>query len=87
MAGVLIYDAAGDERGGYVTDSEKAGGNALLSLDSKDGQVVTLVAYPHRGAELGVQRVRGSAVALRSLEEGSGILVLNGGEVSFKQPN
>ena len=84
MSGMLIHDAAGDERGGYVTDSAKTGGNALLSLDSKDGQVVTLVAYPQRGAEIGVQRARGSAVALRSLEEGSSILILNGGQVSFR---
>ena len=86
MSGILIYDAAGDERGGYVTDSTKTGGNALLSLDSKDGQVVTLVAYPH-GAELGVKRGRSNGVVLRSLEEGSDIVILNGGQISFKQPN
>jgi hypothetical protein len=86
LSGILVYDAAGDERGGYATDDVKSGGNALLTLDSKDDQVVTLVAYPHRGAELGLQHVRGSAVALRSLKEGSSIVILNDGNVSFKQP-
>ncbi|HET9792887.1 MAG TPA: hypothetical protein VFS34_00375 [Thermoanaerobaculia bacterium] len=86
VSGILICDAAGDERGGYVTDETKTGGNALLTLDGKDGQDVTLVAYPHRGAEIGVQWRRGSAVALRSVEEGSSITILNDGRVSFKEP-
>src|SRR5689334_9713702 len=64
LSGILIYDATGSERGGYATDDDRAGGNALLTLDSVNDQVVTLVAYPRRGAELGVTRSRGNAAVL-----------------------
>jgi len=33
IAGILIYDREGDERGGYVTDNSV--GNAFLTIDSK----------------------------------------------------
>ena len=48
IAGILIYDRDGDERGGYVTDN--SAGNAFLTIDSKRQEQVTLVAYP--GGEL-----------------------------------
>jgi len=50
-AGVMIYDAKGNERGGYVT----SGGNALLTLDNEVDQAVTLVAYPQSGSEAGLK--------------------------------
>src|SRR5262245_53946336 len=52
VAGVMLYDALGNERGGYVTDNSV--GNAFLTLDSNAGQEVTLVAYPNGGAEFGL---------------------------------
>src|ERR1700730_11510375 len=52
VSGILIYDAAGNERGGFVTDNSI--GNAVLTLDSNVGQEITLVAYPNGGAEFGI---------------------------------
>ncbi|HTK35560.1 MAG TPA: hypothetical protein VL358_09780 [Caulobacteraceae bacterium] len=48
MAGMLIYDGSGAERGGYGTADGYA--NALLTLDSKDAQEFLLLAEPGGGA-------------------------------------
>jgi len=44
MAGILIYDGSGTERGGYGTADGYA--NALLTLDAKDRQEFLLLAEP-----------------------------------------
>src|SRR5436305_8922399 len=49
-SGVLIYDATGQERGGYVTFDPS--GNAALTLDTRRQQVVLLAADPESGAAL-----------------------------------
>jgi len=43
-SGLLIFDAAGNERGGYVTDDQ--GGNAMLTLDNEKTQSVLLLVEP-----------------------------------------
>ena len=53
-AGILIYDAKGNERGGYITDD--GAGNALLTLDDGSGEdQVTIVSYSDRGSEFGLR--------------------------------
>lgn len=49
-AGVLIYDDAGQERGGYVTFNRSR--NAVLTLDTRKGMVVLLAADSSDGAAL-----------------------------------
>lgn len=44
VSGVMLYDAEGQERGGYVTDDYY--GNAFLTLDSKTSQHFLLIAEP-----------------------------------------
>lgn len=81
ISGILIYDARGNERGGYATDNSV--GNAFLTLDSERDQAVTLVAYPGGGAELGVQNEKKDAVALSAVNEGPKVkLVRNGQTIS-----
>jgi len=53
-SGVLIFDAKGNERGGYITDD--GAGNALITLDDGSGEdQVTVVSYAQRGAELAIR--------------------------------
>jgi len=47
VSGILISDADGNERGGYVTADKS--GEAFLSLDSKDEQQVLFLANPKGG--------------------------------------
>lgn len=44
VSGMLIADATGTERGGYVTSDQ--GDNALLTLDGQGFQTVLLLAEP-----------------------------------------
>jgi hypothetical protein len=78
ISGILIYDARGNERGGYATDNSV--GNAFLTLDSDRMQAVTLVAYPGGGAELGVQNEKKDAVALSAVDDGPKVKLVRAGE-------
>jgi hypothetical protein len=57
VSGMLIFDADGDERGGYVTNSR---GDAFLTLDAKEGQQTIFVANRDGGANLSVWSGRNS---------------------------
>ena len=78
IAGILIYDARGNERGGYVTDNSV--GNALLTLDSDRRQQVTLVAYAGGGAEIGIQNEKKDAIALSAVDQGPKMKLVRAGE-------
>jgi hypothetical protein len=84
IAGILLYDKLGNERGGYVTDNSV--GNALLTLDSNVGQEFTLVAYPNGGAEFGINDDQKNAVSLSALESGPRLQLRKRGQVVFEQP-
>jgi len=68
ISGILLYDALGNERGGYVTDNSV--GNAFLTLDSNVGQEATLVAHPQGGAEFGINDDEKNSVAMSALKSG-----------------
>jgi hypothetical protein len=51
VSGILIFDADGDERGGYVTNSR---GDAFLTLDAKEAQQTIFLANRDGGANLAV---------------------------------
>jgi len=50
VSGVLIFDADGDERAGYVT--EQNSGDAFLTLDAKETQQTVFLANRDGGANL-----------------------------------
>ena len=51
VSGVMLYDADGDERGGYVTEAH---GDVFLTLDAKQSQQAVFVANRDGGANLSV---------------------------------
>jgi hypothetical protein len=81
---VMLYDAQGNERGGYVTDNSV--GNAFLTLDSNNGQEVTLVAYPRGGAEFGINDDQQNKVTMSALTSGPAFRLVRSGQVVFRQP-
>jgi hypothetical protein len=85
VAGVMIYDALGNERGGYVTDNSI--GNAFLTLDSNIGQEVTLVAYPNGGAEFGINDDEKTKVVFLALKSGPMMRLVRNGTIVFQQPS
>ena len=84
ISGILIYDAVGNERGGYVTDHSV--GNAFLTLDSNIGQEATLVAYPKGGAEFGINDDAKNEVALSASQSGPVIRLYRAGTKIFQEP-
>jgi hypothetical protein len=85
IAGILLYDARGNERDGYVTDNSV--GNAFLTLDSNVGQEVTLVAYPNGGAEFGINDdLLKDKVVLSAVKSGPLIRLYRAGATTFQQP-
>jgi hypothetical protein len=84
VSGVMLYDALGNERGGYVTDNSV--GNAFLTLDSNTGQEVTLVAYPGGGAEFGINDDEKNKVVLAALKNGPRLRLVQSGRTVFEMP-
>ncbi|WP_281321841.1 hypothetical protein [Flavobacterium aestivum] len=50
VSGVMLYDAEGQERGGYVTDDNL--GNAFLTLDSKSNMQLLFLSEPQGAATI-----------------------------------
>jgi hypothetical protein len=84
-SGIILYDGAGNERGGYLTSDEDSNG-AMLTLDGADGtQVVTIYANAKGGASLSLDNERGDGASLISWRRPS-VQLREGKTVIFKQP-
>ncbi|HUF65291.1 MAG TPA: hypothetical protein VMM17_04875 [Gemmatimonadaceae bacterium] len=83
VAGVLLYDGTGVERGGYVTFEPS--GNVALTLDSRRRQVTLFVAGPDDASALQLWH-RNDMIELRSDEDGSRLTAVRSGEVVMQQP-
>jgi hypothetical protein len=84
-AGVLIYDDAGTERGGYVTFSPSR--NAALTLDTRKAMVVLLAADSSDGAALRLWRANFSDwLDLRAGPAGARLTAGRQNEVVLQQP-
>ena len=68
VSGVMLYDAEGQERGGYVTDDNL--GNAFLTLDSKTAMQLLFLAEPQGAATIMVNSSDGkNTVTLSANDE------------------
>lgn len=83
-AGVLLYDAAGGERSGYVTFEPS--GNVGLTLDSRTAQVASFIAAPDGSASMFQLWSGKDLIELRSDDEGSRLTAVKNGEVVAQQP-
>lgn len=68
ISGVIISDAEGNERGGYVTSDQS--GEAFLSLDSEDEQQVLFLANPKGGVNLDIFDSKGNSAQLTVFPDG-----------------
>lgn len=68
ISGMLISDAKGTERGGYVTAD--ASDEAFFTLDSRKGQEVLFLANPEGGTNLDLFDRRGTRRRLRCFRRG-----------------
>lgn len=83
IAGILLYDDTGRERGGYVTFSPSR--NVALTLDTRDRQVALFAADPEDGV---AARVWGGNnwVEMRASTKGAHLTLAHSGEVVVQQP-
>jgi hypothetical protein len=82
-AGVMIYDGTGQERGGYVTWDPS--GNAGLTLDTRKGQAVLLVAGPTDGAALAIWH-GSDTLDMRADPDGARLTGIRQGKLVFQNP-
>lgn len=82
-AGLLLYDGAGRERGGYMT--WEPSGHVGLTLDTGKGQVTLFVAARDSGSALTLWHGQ-DVVELRSDDDGSRLTAVKEGRVAFQQP-
>jgi len=68
VSGLLISDANGDERGGYVTGD--ASGEAFFTLDSQDEQQVLLLANPGGGVNFDLFDSKGNEAEITVFPDG-----------------
>jgi hypothetical protein len=83
-AGVVLYDAAGGERSGYVTFEPS--GNVGLTLDSRREQLVSFIAAPDDAASMLQLRSGKDLIELRSDDEGSRLTAVKAGQVISQEP-
>lgn len=83
-AGLIIYDASGQERGGYVTFDDPSA-NAMLTLDTRNGQVAYFVADPEHGVALRLWTAE-HAVELRADSSGAHTAVVQDGSLLIQTP-
>lgn len=78
----MLYDAEGQERGGYVTDDYY--GNAFLSLDSKAHMPVLLIAEPQGAGSLLLNSRNGKNKVNLSVSDEDGKLDIKKNGVEIK---
>lgn len=84
VSGLMLFDAEGQERGGYVTDDEY--GNIFLTLDSKTSQQALFIAEPQGGATMQVWGRNANKISIGAYEDTIAVdMNLNGKNINFKR--
>lgn len=84
-AGMIIYDAEGIERGGYVTTDTES--NAMITLDSKYRMAAIMVAGPDQSQAAAMSLItKGSMLDFRADANGSRMTMSDKDGVKFQQP-
>jgi hypothetical protein len=84
VSGLLISDANGNERGGFVTAD--ASGEAFLGLDSEDEQKVLLLANPKGGVNFVLTNNDGNSVQLTAFANGPKLRLRKGDQILAELP-
>lgn len=84
VSGLIIADATGTERGGYVTDDQA--GNALLTLDGRGFQTVLLLAEPDGATTFRLWDRSHSSITMGAWDDGPFLNLKREGSAVFVQP-
>ncbi len=83
VSGIMLYDATGQERGGYVTFEPS--GNIALTLDSRKKQTALFVSGPDEGSALQLWH-QNDLIEFRSDSDGTRLTAVKDGQVVMQQP-
>jgi hypothetical protein len=84
VSGLIIVDATGTERGGYVTDDQ--GGNALFTLDGQGFQTVLLLAEPDGSTTFRLWDRSHSSITMGAWDDSPFLNLKREGSAIFTQP-
>jgi|CZKF01.1.fsa_nt_gi hypothetical protein len=84
VSGLIIADATGTERGGYVTGDQE--GNALLTLDGLGFQTVLLLAEPNGATTFRVWDRSHSSITMGAWDDGPFLNLKREGSLVSTQP-
>jgi hypothetical protein len=85
ISGILLMDAEGNERSGYVTSD--AAGEVFLTLDTVAGQTAMFYANPHTGAHLQMaDHDHGNSLRLFPMGNNPHISMTRQGQTVFRIP-
>ena len=84
ISGLLISDANGDERGGYVTADKS--GEAFFSLDSEDEQQVLFLANPKGGVNFDLFDQKGNSAQILVFPEGPKLIMKKAKQTVLELP-
>lgn len=85
LSGIILLDAKGYERGGYVT-SDKSG-EVFIGLDSEKGQETLFLVNPGGGGHLSIYDAEGSFARIGVLRGRPILLLRDKGKTVFEQPS
>jgi hypothetical protein len=84
VSGIILLDAKGNERSGYVTSDRS--GEVFMSLDSEKGQETLFLANPGGGAHLSIFDGQGDLARIGVLNSQPTLLLRRSGNTVFEQP-
>jgi hypothetical protein len=84
ISGILLMDADGNERSGYVTGDE--GGGVFLTLDNMSGQAATFLANASTGVNLQMWDENRNRIELMVFDEIPLMSLMRRGETVFQSP-
>ena len=84
VSGIILLDAKGNERAGYVTSD--GSGEVFMSLDSEKAQETLFLANPGGGAHLSIFDGQGNLARIGVLNSQPTLLLRRAGNAVFEQP-
>ena len=85
MSGILLFDAEGNERSGYVTDDNYP--NVFFTLDSIGKQQALFITEPDGNPSLWLWDDNNNSLKLGANEESPNLELIRQGNIIFKVPS
>lgn len=87
VSGILLYDAKGNERSGYVTSDSKDYPNVLFTLDDERHQRVLFLAEPGGATTLRLFKDKQNMAEINLVDDQPGIRLVKDGKAIFQAPS